>query len=153
MANWVEREARRQIIMMRDGPELWRNLKMAVETAINSWRRIYCHPQARELEYERCLDITENCFRVRRIPGPQEKERYFEVLYYPDTGLISVRPKEYGKTLTMNVTAEGTITLIEPSNGGEPETPFTVDDASRYLLKPFLDEFGLRKPLVALADI
>jgi hypothetical protein len=153
MANWVENEARRQIIMMRHGPELWRNLRVAVETAINSWKRIYCHAQAQELEYTRCLEITENCFRVRSIPGPQEKERYFEVLYDPNTGFISVRPERHRQAFHMCVTDDGKVTLIKPSTDERPETPVSVEDVSRCLLKPFLDEFGLRKPLVTLEEI
>jgi hypothetical protein len=138
---------------MRDGPELWRNLQVAVEIAIKSWRRIYSYAQARELEYEKCPEITENCFRVRTVPGPQGKERYFEVMFDPDAGSISVRPEKYQKVFGMDVNSEGKVTLIKPPNSGEPETPVSIEDASRYLLKPFLDEFGLRRPLVTLEEI
>jgi hypothetical protein len=64
-----------------------------------------------------------------------------------------IRPEKYHRAFRMNANAEGRITLIELPPGGEPERPVSLEDVSRCLLKPFLDEFGLRRPLVALEEI
>ena len=142
--NFVKAEARVRAVILRDGPELWRNLALAVEIAVKSWVRIYNHNLSAEIQFSRCPEITENCFRVRTIPAPgRHDEKYFEVRYDPQTGKVTVTPNRYKKIFALAVQPDGSLTFVSSE---APPLPIAPKDLARELLKPFLDGLGPRTP-------
>jgi hypothetical protein len=90
--NWLEKLATGDADFERDGAEVWRNLKLAAETIVNSFNVIYCQHNRPDFEFIDCTEVNENCFRVRQIPNAGDAERYFEVRFNPARRVISVSP-------------------------------------------------------------
>jgi hypothetical protein len=144
--NFVEAEAKVRAIILRDGPELWRNLALAVEVAVGSWVRIYNSQQPAEIQYSGCPGITENCFRIRSIPAPgQRDEKYFEVRYDPNAGRVTVTPSRYKKAFALAVQSGGGLKFTSGESSAAALEPVEM---ARELLKPFLDAMGLRTPRI-----
>jgi hypothetical protein len=139
--NWVAVEARNRALILRDGPELWRDFKLAVENSVSTWLRIYNRNLQPEIQFSGCHEITENCFRVRTIPQPGKAGKHFEVRYDPPSGTLRVMP--YKRVFAITVQPDGSLKFTSTENPGSLMGPSELD---REILEPFIDALGARNP-------
>src|SRR5205823_8527575 len=79
MPGWVEDDARKEALIYRDGPEVWRNLKLSLGQAVHDYTRIYSPPGTVEVEYSDCAPVTEYCVRIR-VPIPSATKPITHIL-------------------------------------------------------------------------
>lgn len=137
---WVEERARQDAALFRDAREIWRDLKLAAETAVEQFNKFYCHRDAPEFEFRACDEITEDCFRVLSLPANGAQQRYIEVRYQSERRGIFVSPKCYEMSFGF-VAANGT--WLASSNIG----PLTPDALCKLILDPLLFPTGTREPV------
>src|SRR5678816_3566920 len=88
MPSWVDDQARIEATIYRDGPEVWRNLKLSLRQAIEDYTRIYTPAGMVEVEFTDCAHTTENCLRVRAIPQPGKPDTSYEITFSIDKRTI-----------------------------------------------------------------
>ncbi len=81
---WIEDKARREAQIYRDGPEIWRNLKLSIRQEVEDYTRIYSPPGTMEIQFADCLAITENCIRVRTVAQPGIANASHELTFFPE---------------------------------------------------------------------
>jgi hypothetical protein len=154
--SWVLRQALDDAEFNRDGPEVWRDLKVAAEIAVRDFNNCYCQPKAPEFAFNACREVSDDCFRVRRIPGPGERERWAEFWFRPEKRAIDVKTHPQGHAsipqgfIFGREKPEAKIGLLLWEQGSSTDRPpraVSFDEASRLLLHPFLFADGPREPI------
>lgn len=143
--NWVSREAKRRAVILRDGPEVWRNLRLAVESDVKSWIGIYNPSGQAEVQFVQCQPITEDCLRVRIIPATGRRESYLEARFDALAGNVTVTPAKFAAVFELKVQLDHSLRFIVR---GKPDGLLSPQDVSQAILEPFLDTLGTRRPLV-----
>jgi hypothetical protein len=155
MLSWVEKEAQEQAQFLRDGPELWRNFRLAADVAVECFNRCYCQPFAPEFAFGDCLEVTNTCFRVRNLPRPGEAERFIECRFKLEGRRIIVSQDPTPAKLAVGgfkfakAAPEAKFSLFflagpEPQESAEE---VSIEEACKLLLRPFLFPDGPRTPI------
>jgi hypothetical protein len=135
---WLQDDARIAALIYRDGKDLWRDLKLAIRTAVDEYNRIYCEPGHPDLSYNGCEYLNDDCARVRIIPQPPGREEVsYEIMFLPDERRI--------QGLNLDLGVEGGKVVLKA--GGEM---VTIEEASRTMLKPLLSRLPPRQPNITL---
>lgn len=135
MGNWLEERAVADHILWRDGAESWRQFKDSAEVIVNTFNVIYAQPGIKEVQLGGCADATDNCFRVRTIPMPTQKERYVEFRYIIDRHTVEVVDNERSSTGTfrLSLNQEKQIVLTD-----KEDREISVTAAVKATLEKFL---------------
>jgi hypothetical protein len=138
MSSWVEDDARLEALVYRDGPEVWRNLKVSLQQAVADYTKIYTPAGEQEVEYTDCRPVTTDCVRIRIIPPPGKGDTSFEIRFSLEEKRIKCADSK--AQFTLAVQDEQVILQNEDGKAVSPE------DVSRAILKPLFDKLPRRKP-------
>jgi hypothetical protein len=141
MASWVEKSARKHALILRDGPELWANLKVYLRQAVEDYTRIYTPTGEVEVQYSNCLQVTENCVRIRILAPPAKENVSLEIVFDPAKNSIS-----WGKS-TLDAAAEDDDVVVLKDKSGKS---FDLEEISETILRPMLNKLPRRKPNITL---
>ena len=131
--NWVEQRAFEDDEFRRNGGGVWRNLKLGLASAVESFNKIYTRKA--EFTISDCGHIDENCFRVRSIPPPGEKEKVIEFRIKPEKHSIELKHENWGKVPIRSLEIVLGKAGLELHHEGKP---ISAEDASKAILENFL---------------
>jgi hypothetical protein len=137
MSSWVEDEARAEAMLYRDGPEIWRDLKVSIKNAVEDYTRIYTPPGTVDVQYMDYQKAGETSILLRIDPGSS-----FEIRFDPETHKIVCAQGQVELLLVMR---DGEIAIRGPH--GELES---LEDASKAILKPLFSKLPHRRPKIDL---
>lgn len=143
---WVEDDARSKAILHRDGPELWRDVKLSLRQAINDYTRIYTPAGQIEVEYTDCKPVDPNCARVRIIPGPGRNEVSFEITLDAANWIIKCDSVKS----TFRIEAMGQAHGYSAAIVDENNKTVLPEDVSREYLEPLFSELPSRRPNIPI---
>ncbi len=75
--NWVEQRAFEDDEFRRNGGGVWRNLKLGLASAVESFNKIYTRKA--EFTMSDCGHIDENCFRVPQYSTARRKRESYRI--------------------------------------------------------------------------
>lgn len=139
---WVEKEARDEALLNRDGLEVWRDLIADIRYEVGEYTRIYSPAGLVEVEFNKCLQASANCIRVRTIPAPGAEDTSFELLFSADQHCIQC--PEAG--LTYRLAIEGDKVVIQDKD----HATVAVEEVCKAFLKPLFAKLPRRKPNIIL---
>jgi len=134
--NWVQRRARRELILDTQAGDIWNDVRAALQDACNSYNEHYSTaPTSPEVTCN-----LENGSRIKfaRTLPPDNVQRFHAarisllVSYDKATHAINVTSDETSKS-AFRITSDENAAFIE--YGGKPQTP---DEVSRRILEEFL---------------
>jgi hypothetical protein len=143
VASWVEDDARRDALIYRDGPEVWRNLKLSLEQEVGKHVEIYDEPGTESIQFTNCLPISEDCVRIRILTPP--------VRYPPISFDIRFSVKEKRITCVdtdtkFSLAVESQRVILLDKEG----KTVSIEDASRAILGPLFSKLPQRRPNIRL---
>jgi hypothetical protein len=135
--SWIEDDAKRLALIYRDGPEVWRDVKVSLRQAVDDYTKFFSPEEVPEVQYADCHPISANCVRVRTIPPPGKQDVSFEVRFDPDRQIIICREAPVEFSLAVS---EGKVVLQEEGK------IMSAEDACRRILTPLLAKLPRRPP-------
>ena len=140
--NWLEQYAIEDEEFRKHGGAVWREFKLACRTIVESFNRIYGHPERPLAVFGDCADIDLNCFNVRVMAMARTPERVLDAWFKPE-----------GREITFTLISAESIPKLSIGAKGKPpdglslyrvDDPVTVTRASQLVLEPFLFPSGKR---------
>ena len=141
MASWVEKAARQRALLLRDAPELWATLKVHLRQAVADYTRIYTPSGEVEVEYSNCLQVTENCVRIRILAPPAKSNGSVEIIFDPDDDSVS-----WDKQKLHAAVNDEDVVVLKDAKG----EVLDLEQISEKILSPILKRLPHRKPNILL---
>jgi hypothetical protein len=130
--------------VLRDGPEVWENIKHALEEIVGTWSP-YCHPLA--AGSEGCISrITKNCIRLRRDSDAATPRVWIEIRYHPEAGIIKLHvPRRKAGRQLFRLVADDSGEKLQITTDGNPAAVLSLHDLAVAILTPISRHLGLSR--------